>query len=220
MLKCLPEKVFGRFSLLSVFQKSKMKKLILASQSPRRKQLLSESGIEFLVRSVPTEEHFPSSLNPKKVPEFIAENKAKALWEKLSEVDKNKFVVLSADTIVVLGNHIFGKPKDEAEAISTLKALSGKQHSVITGVCILAENEMQQFSVQTKVYFRELSNQQITFYVKNYKPFDKAGAYAIQEWIGLIGIEKIEGDYYNVVGLPVGEVIKRLPTFFNNLTIL
>lgn len=191
-----------------------MKQLILASKSPRRKQLLEQAGITFMIKTIPTDETFPEEIQPEAAAEFIAAEKATALWATLSEEEQNQNVILAADTVVLLENRILGKPAQELQAVSFLKDLSGKAHEVITGVCILDKSGKKQFSVLTKVYFRNLTEEQILFYIRNFKPFDKAGAYAIQEWIGLIGIEKIEGDYYNVVGLPVGEVIKALHEYF------
>lgn len=191
-----------------------MKQLILASKSPRRKQLLEQAGITFMIKTIPTDETFPEEIQPEAAAEFIASEKATALWATLSEEEQNQNVILAADTVVLLENRILGKPAQELQAVSFLKDLSGKAHEVITGVCILDKSGKKQFSVLTKVYFRNLTEEQILFYIRNFKPFDKAGAYAIQEWIGLIGIEKIEGDYYNVVGLPVGEVIKALHEYF------
>lgn len=194
--------------------KQTMQKLILASQSPRRKQLLEQAGLAFAIQAIPTDESFPDDIPPNQAAGFIATEKAKALWATLSEAAQEQNVVLAADTIVLLGNQILGKPADKMQAVDFLKHLSGNVHEVITGVCIIDEKRKKQFSVRTKVYFRTLNEEQINFYVDNFQPYDKAGAYAIQEWIGLIGIEKIEGDYYNVVGLPVGEVINNLQQYF------
>lgn len=199
---------------LLLFISMEMKQLILASKSPRRKQLLEQAGITFMIKTIPTDETFPEEIQPEAAAEFIASEKATALWATLSEEEQNQNVILAADTVVLLENRILGKPAQELQAVSFLKDLSGKAHEVITGVCILDKSGKKQFSVLTKVYFRNLTEEQILFYIRNFKPFDKAGAYAIQEWIGLIGIEKIEGDYYNVVGLPVGEVIKALHEYF------
>lgn len=194
-----------------------MKHLILASRSPRRKQLLEEAGIIFQVKSIGTEEIFPTEMAPEAAPCFIAGGKAQALWQSLSEKEKEASIILSADTVVILEGKILGKPADKSEAFSFLKDLSGKQHKVVTGVCLFNGKNENCFSVTTNVYFRPLSDSQIHFYIDNYKPYDKAGAYAIQEWIGLVGIEKIEGDYYNVVGLPVGKVLEELAQHYPNL---
>ncbi|HET8574103.1 MAG TPA: Maf family protein [Edaphocola sp.] len=194
-----------------------MKHLILASQSPRRKQLLAEAGLTFRVRSVPTDERYPETMPAAEVAAHIAKGKAEALWHTLSSDEQAQSIILASDTIVVSGNRILGKPKDSDEAITFLKLLSGREHDVITGVYLLSTSGQHDFCIRTKVYFRPLTDEQVAYYVRQYKPFDKAGAYAIQEWIGMVGIEKIEGDYYNVVGLPVGEVLAALKSFCPDL---
>ncbi len=182
-----------------------MDKIILASQSPRRKQLLEAAEVDFEIVVADVDETPPENLASQKVPEFLAKKKAHAV----SVVHPNALII-AADTIVLLQNKIINKPKDAADAVHILQRLQGKAHEVITGVCMLKRGKEIAFSVSTLVYFRPLKKEQILHYVERYKPFDKAGAYAIQEWIGMIGIEKIEGDYYNVMGLPVGEVVERL----------
>lgn len=183
-----------------------MKKIILASQSPRRKQLLQWAEVPFDVIIKETDESYPEHLSPTDVATHIAKNKGEVV--KLSCGDS--VPILSADTIVVLKNEIIGKPADREEAISILSKLSGKKHQVITGVCILFNNKEVAFADTTEVEFHKLGMEQIIFYVDNYKPYDKAGAYAIQEWIGVIGIKSINGDFYNVMGLPVSRVVKEL----------
>jgi septum formation protein len=183
-----------------------MKKIILASQSPRRKQLLEWAEVEFEVLVSDADESFPPSLKPEEVAVYIAAQKAKAIHNRY----KPAIPVLAADTIVVLGNEIIGKPVDRNDAISIISKLSGKVHKVITGVCIRNESEIEQFADVTEVAFHELTNEQIEFYVDKYKPYDKAGAYAIQEWIGVVGIRYINGDFYNVMGLPVSRVVQSL----------
>jgi septum formation protein len=188
-----------------------MDNLILASQSPRRQQLMEQAGYKFTVISPDVDETNPEGMQPSRVPEFLAHKKAMAIAEKYPD-----HTILAADTVVLLGNEILGdeilgKPIDSEDAIAMLQRLSGKMHRVVTGVCILTKNKTQKFSTTTEVFFRKLSLEQIQFYITKHKPFDKAGSYAIQEWIGMIGIEKIHGDYYNVMGLPIGEVVKRLP---------
>lgn len=187
-----------------------MDNLILASQSPRRQQLMTEAGYTFSVVAANVDETNPEGMPGKLVPEFLAHKKAIAISEKFPDA-----VILAADTIVLLGNEllgdeILGKPIDSEDAIAMLQRLSGKMHRVVTGVCIINKSKIQKFSATTEVYFRPLSLDQIQYYITKYKPFDKAGSYAIQEWIGMVGIEKIHGDYYNVMGLPIGEVVKRL----------
>lgn len=185
-----------------------MQKIILASQSPRRKQLLEWAEVPFDILIQETDETYPDNLPLEQIAIHIARNKALAI-KQLNDI---KIPVLAADTIVVLENKIIGKPKDKADAIHILSALSGKQHQVITGVVILYNQKEIAFAETTEVIFHELSMPQIEFYVNQYKPYDKAGAYAIQEWIGVIGIKSITGDFYNVMGLPVSRVVKALQT--------
>jgi len=187
--------------------------LILASQSPRRKQLLEWAEIPFEIIVKNTDESYPPNLPLKDIPIHIAKEKALAVKRLILENnDANKInkTILAADTVVVLEEEIIGKPKDREDAIAILKKLVGKKHAVITGVFILSENKEIAFSDITYVTFRELTEEQIIFYVDKYKPFDKAGAYAIQEWIGVVGIETIEGNFYNVMGLPVSKVVIEL----------
>ena len=190
-----------------------VKDIILASQSPRRKQLLEWAEVPFEVVTVGTDEVFPEGMNLAEIPIFIAKEKAFAVKEKLKTAYHALFAhkpILAADTVVVLDNEIIGKPMDRDHAIKTLAALSDRKHKVITGVVILHEEKEICFSDVTEVEFHPLTAAQIEFYVDKYKPFDKAGAYAIQEWIGVIGIKKIEGDFYNVMGLPVSKVVQQL----------
>lgn len=189
--------------------------LILASQSPRRKQLLEWAEINFTIEVVETDESFSTEMDPTEIPIHIARAKAIAVQEKrkLDGKDFESPVYLAADTVVVLNNEIINKPKDRADAIAMLSRLSGQQHRVITGVVILDKQEEIAFSETTLVQFHALSQAQIEHYVDQYKPYDKAGAYAIQEWIGVIGIASINGDFYNVMGLPVSRVVKALPVF-------
>ena len=181
-----------------------MKKIILASQSPRRKMLLEWADIPFEVRVMETSEQFPPDTPIEQVPIVIARNKALAIEILPTET------VLAADTIVVLGSEIIGKPVDNNDAKQILQRLSGKTHRVITGVVILNGKHEISFADTTDVSFHQLSDEQIEFYIEKYKPYDKAGAYAIQEWIGVIGIERINGDFYNVMGLPISRVVKTL----------
>lgn len=187
----------------------KDKKIILASSSPRRKELLEAAGVDFSVRTCFVEEDFPNGMPPEEVPVFLAEKKASAA----RKICTSGELILAADTIVLFQNKVIGKPHDEVHAAEILRSLSGNEHQVISGVCLTRGNRTKRFSEITKVFFRELSDAQIDFYIKNYQPFDKAGAYAIQEWIGLVGVERIEGDYFNVVGLPVGRVIGAIEEF-------
>jgi septum formation protein len=189
-----------------------MAKIILASQSPRRKQLMEAAEIDFEVIVADVDETNPPGMRGEEVPEYLAKKKADAIQHMVKDA-----IVIAADTVVLLDHHILGKPTSEANAIEILSMLAGRMHYVVTGVCIQSKHKQVAFSVTTEVYFRPLSVAQIEHYVSNYAPFDKAGAYAIQEWIGMIGIEKINGDYYNVMGLPIGEVVKTLHRDFNHL---
>ncbi|MEO5995207.1 MAG: Maf family protein [Chitinophagaceae bacterium] len=183
-----------------------MERIVLASQSPRRKQLLEWAEIAFDVIVKETDELYPSDLASHDVPVYIARNKALAVQQELN----SSRIIVAADTIVVLDTQIIGKPKSITEAIDILSALSGRKHVVITGVVITnGENEIA-FADTTEVHFHTLTKEQITFYVNKHRPFDKAGAYAIQEWIGVIGIKAIYGDFYNVMGLPVSRVVQAL----------
>ena len=189
-----------------------MKKIILASGSPRRKQLLELAEIPFEVEVSEIDESYPEELSPAEIAIHVASNKARAVQKRL-EIGKNSPpTILAADTVVVLENNIIGKPLNRQNAIEILSKLSGRIHKVITGVCILNGFEEKIFAEETEVAFHELSLAQIEYYVDNYKPYDKAGAYAIQEWIGAIGIKSIKGDFYNVMGLPVSRVIQELAT--------
>lgn len=183
-----------------------MQKIILASQSPRRKQLLEWAEVPFDVLVKETDESYPADLSIDGIAIHIARNKALAV----KELTDQSLPILAADTIVVLNDEIIGKPKDRNDAISILSKLSGKKHKVITGVVILNNGSETAFSETTEVEFYVLSQAQIEFYVDNYKPYDKAGAYAIQEWIGVVGIKSVNGDFYNVMGLPVSRVVKAL----------
>ena len=183
-----------------------MQKIILASQSPRRKQLLEWAEVPFEILVQETDESYPENLSIEEIAIHIARNKALAVKQR----NNITIPILAADTMVVLQNKIIGKPKDRQDAISILSSLSGKQHQVITGVVILHDEKEIAFTETTEVHFHELTTEQIEFYVDNYKPYDKAGAYAIQEWIGVVGIKSVTGDFYNVMGLPVSRVVKYL----------
>lgn len=187
----------------------KFPKIILASKSPRRSQLLHDAGFTFEIRTTEVEEVYPPDLAPRLVPEFLARKKARASMHFLQDDE----VLLAADSIVILGNQIFEKPRDKADAIRILKSLSGNQHEVITGVCLKSSKQERCFSGLSSVYFDELSEEEIEYYIETYQPFDKAGSYGIQEWIGLCKIRKIEGTYANIMGLPVDLVYKELQHF-------
>ncbi len=190
--------------------KLKNRRLILASQSPRRRQLLTEAGIEFdLAPRFECEESFPATMAAGEVAEYLSALKSEAYPEPLGERD----ILLTADTVVIACGRILGKPTDRAEAIEMIALLSGCEHEVITGVTLRSAADRHSFSVRTKVRFRELRQEEIEYYVDHYRPMDKAGAYGIQEWIGYVGIEGIEGSFYNVMGLPVQRLYTALNDF-------
>ena len=184
------------------------KKIVLASGSPRRKTLLEWAEVSFEVIVKTTSETYPADLAIEEVPVHIARQKALAVAEGLSGNE----LIIAADTIVVLANEIIGKPTSRENAIEILSKLAGQTHRVITGVVLMEGAFEKSFSDITTVHFHELTVEQITFYVDKYKPYDKAGAYAIQEWIGVVGIKRVEGDFYNVMGLPVSRVMQVLQT--------
>jgi septum formation protein len=189
-----------------------MPSFILASQSPRRKTLLEWAEIPFEIIVSDADESYPSNLTIEEVPVYIAKNKALAVKEIILST-KPALVnqcIIAADTVVVLGQTIIGKPNNKQEAIESLLALSGQTHKVITGVVLLHQGQEISFSETTLVEFHALTIEQIEFYVDKYKPYDKAGGYAIQEWIGVVGIKKITGDFYNVMGLPVSKLVQTI----------
>ncbi len=186
-----------------------MHKIILASQSPRRKQLMEMAEFEFEVVVADVDESEHGGVAQEKVPEYLAAKKARVISSGNPEA-----IVIAADTIVFIDGLILGKPVDFDDAVAILNRLSGRKHEVISGVCICHKGVEKTFSVVTSVFFRHLTESQIRHYIDRYKPYDKAGAYAIQEWIGVTGIERIDGDYYNVMGLPIGDVIKVLKDEF------
>ncbi|MCL2413917.1 MAG: Maf family protein [Bacteroidales bacterium] len=181
--------------------------LILASQSPRRQALLKAMDLDFQVMVKSVDETFPKDIPVEKTAEYLAEKKADAFH--FSELPKNA-ILITCDTTVIVDNQILGKAETPDEAVIMLKKLSGRKHAVITGVCIKTATEKKLFSETTFVHFKHLTDEQIQYYVGTYKPFDKAGAYGIQEWIGMIGISRIEGCYYNVMGLPTARLAEML----------
>jgi len=189
-----------------------MPSFILASQSPRRKTLLEWAEIPFEIIVSDIDESYPASLAIEAVPEFIAKNKALAVKEMVLSTKSAlaNACIIAADTVVVLDQKIIGKPSNKQEAIDSLNALSGQTHKVITGVVLLYQDKEVCFSETTLVEFHALTAEQIEFYVEKYKPYDKAGGYAIQEWIGVVGIKKITGDFYNVMGLPVSKLVQKI----------
>lgn len=183
------------------------KNLILASQSPRRSQLLRQAGFEFTIQTRPIDESFPQDMPLDQVAPYLAREKALAAKDFLQSPDD---ILLTADSVVILGNDIFNKPADAAAAKAMLQALSGQTHEVITGVCLLSKTTEKVFAGRSKVTVEPLSTAEIDYYIQTYQPFDKAGAYAIQEWIGLCKISKIEGTYANIMGLPMDLVYREL----------
>jgi septum formation protein len=182
--------------------------VILASKSPRRKDLLTALGVDFKVKEQTNQdESYPETLQGAKIVEFLAKQKSSSFETKENEL------IISADTIVCVENKVLGKPNNEYEAKEMLKLLSGKTHQVFTGVCLKTKEKQRVFSVTSSVTFSSLSDEEIDFYIKNFQPFDKAGAYGIQEWIGFIGIQSISGSYWNVMGLPLQRLYQELKKF-------
>ena len=185
-------------------------KIILASNSPRRKELLAGLDVQFEVRIIPgIDESYPETLPTMEIAEYIAQKKAKAYRETMADDE----LIITADTIVVLDDKVLGKPKDAEEARCMLHALSGKTHQVVTGVVLTTKEQQKHFSVVSNVTFKTLSDNEIDYYVDTYKPMDKAGAYGIQEWIGYVGVTRLEGSYFNVMGLPVQRIYEAMKEF-------
>src|ERR1700753_3288659 len=180
-------------------------KIILAAKSPRRQELLRLMGVDFRIVLKDVDESYPGNLSPEEIAVYIAEKKAKAFDESIDDE-----IVLTADTIVSVDGHILGKPENKAHAVEMLQMLSGKVHKVITGVCILHKHKFNLFHDVSKVFFRKLTTEEINFYVDKYEPLDKAGAYGIQEWIGITGIERINGSYTNVVRQTTEQLYQQL----------
>ena len=184
--------------------------IILASNSPRRKELLAGIDVNFDVRVIrDIDESYPASLPTKDIAEYISRKKA-AVYRQQMAADE---LIITADTIVVLDSEVMGKPHDEADASRMLRELSGRTHQVITGVTLTTTDRQQSFSVETDVTFKSLTDEEINYYIQHYKPFDKAGAYGIQEWIGHIGVTALKGSYFNVMGLPVQRIYEALRQF-------
>lgn len=183
--------------------------IILASKSPRRQELLASLGIQFSVKTKEVDEIYPKNLSKEQVPVYLAELKAKAFQHDL----KRKDLLITADTVVCLGDEILGKPADYGEAYKMLTKLSGKEHQVITGVCLTSASRSVSFFAVSDVEFKPLTHEEIDYYIREFKPFDKAGSYGIQEWIGAIGITTISGSFYNVMGLPVQKLYQHILSF-------
>lgn len=184
------------------------KPLILASGSPRRKEILSQAGFNFKVEVKNIEEKYPSTLSAEEVPIYLAKLKAQCF-----EAESTENIILTSDTVVIHRGEILGKPRDEQEAFDMIKRLSGSVHEVVSGVCIFHNTRYDTFSDVCKVYFNELSDDEIRYYINQYQPLDKAGAYGIQEWIGMAAISKIEGSFYTVMGLPIHQIYNQLKRF-------
>lgn len=188
----------------------RMVKIVLASNSPRRKELLAGLDIPFEVRVLDNiDESYSETLPTKEIAGYISKKKADAYRQTMADDE----LIITADTIVVLGQEVMGKPKDDEEARRMLRELSGKTHQVITGVCLTTKDKQSNFSVETDVTFKTLSEEEIDYYVAHYRPLDKAGAYGIQEWIGHIGVTGLNGSYFNVMGLPVQRIYEALKAF-------
>jgi len=190
-------------------EKLKNKKVILASASPRRQDLLKKMGIDFEVRVRETDELYPDGLKAEQIPLYLCRKKA----GNFDPGELKNSILITADTIVWLNNEVLGKPVNNDDAEMTLRKLSGQKHEVITAVCIKSENKQKAFYSNTGVYFKEISFDEMKYYIESCKPFDKAGAYGIQEWIGYTGIYRIEGSYYNVMGLPTQKLYEELIKF-------
>lgn len=181
-------------------------RIILASKSPRRQELLADLGIEFETEIHEVDEVFPEGLPMEEIPQYLARLKAEPFVETLKENE----LVITSDTIVYVEGEVLGKPADYDEAVEMMNKLSGRRHEVVTGVCLTSKDKQVSFASVTDVFFKSLSRDEIDYYITHYKPYDKAGAYGIQEWIGYIGIERIEGSYFNVMGLPVQHLYEEL----------
>ncbi len=181
--------------------------IVLASNSPRRKELMSGLGVDYVVKTLPdVDESYPDTLQGEEIPAYISREKAEA-YQSMIEPDE---LLITADTIVWMNGEVLGKPKDREDAIRMLRKLSGASHQVITGVCLTTKGWQNSFTGTTDVTFAVLSEEEIVYYVDKYSPMDKAGAYGVQEWIGFIGVESISGSYYNVMGLPVQKLYREL----------
>ena len=184
--------------------------LILASNSPRRQALLREAGFDFIIRTMQVNEDFGEKMKVREVAKFLSKKKNQAYRKEFPHA-----TIITADTTVIQKDKVLNKPEDRSDAFQMIRSLSGTFHEVITGVTISSPDRSFSFDEATRVYFRELTDREIDFYIDHYQPFDKAGAYGIQEWIGMIGIEKIEGNYYNVMGLPIQKVYDVLAGRFS-----
>lgn len=183
---------------------------ILASKSPRRQDLLRSLGIKFQIKTKDVDEKYPDTLNPDEIPEYLAGIKAKAM---LDDGQGDDDLLITADTIVCLDGKVLEKPRNYDDAFNMLQSMSNRKHRVITGVCLTSKNKTVKFSAVTYVWFKQLTSDEIEYYLKKYQPYDKAGAYGIQEWIGYVGICRIDGSFYNVMGLPVQKLYEEIQHF-------
>lgn len=191
------------------FEDLKKYQFILASKSPRRQFLLKDLGLEFEVHTKDVDESFSEDLKAQEIPLYLCEKKANAFDQELND----NTIVITADTIVWVDGQVLNKPENFEDAVRMLKLLSGKMHEVYTGVCLKSKHKTKSFYALTKVYFKHLSQEEIEYYVNNFHPYDKAGSYGAQEWIGYIAVERIEGSYFNVMGLPLKELYEELLVF-------
>ena len=191
------------------FEDLKKYHLILASKSPRRQFLLKDLGLNFEVHTKEVDESFPAELKAEQIALYLCEKKAHAFDDELND----NSIVITADTIVWVDNQVLNKPENFDDAVRMLKLLSGKVHEVYTGVCLKSKDKLSSFYAVTKVHFKKLTDDEITYYISNFHPYDKAGAYGAQEWIGYIAVDKIEGSYFNVMGLPLKELYEELLKF-------
>ena len=191
------------------FEDLKKYHFILASKSPRRQFLLKDLGLDFEVRTKEVDESFPAELKAEQIPLYLCEKKAHAFDDDLND----NSIVITADTIVWVDNQVLNKPENFDDAVRMLKLLSGKMHEVYTGVCLKSKDKITSFYAVTKVHFKALTDEEINYYISNFHPYDKAGAYGAQEWIGYIAVDKIEGSYFNVMGLPLKELYEELLKF-------
>ncbi len=188
-------------------------KILLVSKSPRRQYLLKEMGLKFEIASKSDiKEEYPADLTCDEIPVYLARLKARSFIDTVN----SKTIIIAADTIVCFNNQVLGKPADYDDATRILRLLSGDKHVVLTGICLKTKNKEKTFCSKSEVYFKNLSDSEIKYYIEKYKPFDKAGSYGIQEWIGYIGIERIEGSYFNVMGLPTQQLYIELSEFIEN----
>lgn len=196
--------------MVTPFDNLRKYSVILASGSPRRKELLSSIGIDYNVRVINgIDENYPENMKAEDIPQFISQKKAAAYRQGMSSDE----LIITADTVVAVDNKILGKPKDKTEAVKMLNLLSGRKHQVITGVTVMTSEREETFATVSNVSISKLSDEEIDYYIEKYKPYDKAGAYGIQEWIGMIGVTEIEGSFFNVMGLPVQRLYTILKTF-------